>query len=136
MQTLDLDILAAFKLLQDLAWWWVGVQVAFKLAQFSLPLTPVFLIRAANSERIERPSQSLIFECIEILGFAAGAWSAIGLYFLDTRFAEAVATAGGLVGVSENGKTDGTLRLDGLRWRVDKLAVVEPSHVSTIACTM
>jgi hypothetical protein len=101
MQAFNLDKLAPFKLLQDLVWW-IGIQMLLKLAQLSLPLTPLFVIHAANFERVERSSQSLIFKRIEILGLAARARGMVGLDFLDTRFTEAVATAGGLVGLSKN----------------------------------
>ena len=57
----------------------------------------------------------------------------VGLDFLDTGFAEAVATAGGLVGVSKNRKTDGALRLDGLRRCFNKFTVRDSSHVSSTA---
>lgn len=83
-----------------------------KFPRLSSPLTALALVRAVHSKVIQQLLQSLVGKQGEI--FIVACWtSMVGSFdLMNTLLTETLSTAGGLVRLSENKKTDGTLCLD------------------------
>ena len=86
-----------------------------------------------NLEIVQCLLHTLVFKVGKLLGLTAGAWLFALLDFLQTSFAEVLATAGSLVGLSKDVETDGTLRHEDLgRW-LHKITL-KASHCCAQVC--
>lgn len=81
-----------------------------------------------NLEIIQCLLHTLVFKVRKVPGLTTGAWLFLLLDFLQAGCTEVLATAGGLVGLSKDVETDGTLCYEDLgRW-LHKLAL-KTSHL-------
>lgn len=99
------------------------VEMLLELTQLSGPLTPPGLVRAADAQLVQRPLEPEVWEDGEVLPGARRAWLLVGPNVLYAGSAEGVPAAGGLVGLAKYQEADWTVRLDGFRRSIDKLAV-------------
>lgn len=91
--------------------WGVRVKMLFQLSQLTSPLTTSLLVSANNNKIIQPLLKAFITKHPKILFIASRAWFVLLLHALNTGSAEAVSTAGGLVGLTENVQTYGTVEL-------------------------
>ena len=88
-----------------------------QFSQLSIPLAAFTLVCAVNLEVIEHTLESLVVKIFEVSTTARRTWLVVSLDPIQAALAEAVATARGLVGLSQHMETDGALCFEKLgRW--------------------
>jgi hypothetical protein len=90
---------------------WVRVQVFLQCSQLTPPLAASILVSAHDNKIIQSLLKAFITKNIKVFFIASGAGLVLLHHAFDAGPAEAVSTAGGLVGLTQNVQTYGTVEL-------------------------
>ena len=112
---------------------WVDVEVILQLTNLSSPLAAFLVVAAEYFEAKERSLETLVGEIIKVI-LTARAWLLVSLDLPNAGLAVAIATAGDLVGLTENQQTYWTLTLNYL-WRTLNELTVKTSMLVTTETT-
>ena len=108
---------------------WVKVQVTNQLPVLSNPLTAFLLVGAVNFEAGESSLKTFVGEDVKVI-LTARARLTASLHPLNTDLAEAVATTGDLVWLTQNQQAQGTITLNHLWRSFNKLTIKSSKLVS------
>ena len=97
-----------------------------KLAQLPTPLTALCLLRAPNTNLVQRTTQSDVWKDRKLLAIARRTRLLVGLNSLDAHSTEGVSTAGHLMRLTKHQQADRTLGLDS-SWRMLHKLAVKPN---------
>jgi hypothetical protein len=100
---------------------WVDIEVTLQLTKFSSPLAAFLVVATEYLETRKRSLETLVGKIIKGVVLTARAWLLVSLDPLNAGLAVAIATAGDLVGLTENQQTHWTLTLNYLRRTLNKL---------------
>ena len=107
---------------------WVNI-VTLQLTKLSGPLAAFLAVTAEYLEAREKSLETLVREIIKVV-LTARAWLLVSLDPFNAGLAVAIATAGDLVGLTENQQTHWTLTLNYLWRTLNKLTVITSTLVS------
>ena len=95
---------------------WVDIEVTLQLTKFSNPLAALLAVATVYLEARKRLLETLVGIIIKDIVLTARARLLVSLDLLNAGLTVAIATAGDLVGLTENQQTHWTLTLNNL-WR-------------------
>ena len=81
---------------------WLNIEVTLQLTKLSSPLAAFLMVATEYLEARERSLETLVGEVIKMVTLTARAWLIVSLDPFNAGLAVAVATAGDLVGLTEN----------------------------------